>query len=186
MSSTNRGAERRTDDAYMTPAWCVHRLLDVWEPRSGRYLEPAIGRGNIVRACNFHPDRWLWFDIRPDVVDNPRDFLTVAEVPLGITAVITNPPYCLAEEFVRHSRKLCPDADLVFLLRIAFLASQARLPLWRDVGTPDIFVLPNRPSFTGHGTDSSDYAWFRWPVEKSDRGDVRVLAETPKAERCAG
>ena len=183
MSSTNRGAERRTDDAYETPEWCVHRLLEVWEPPSGRYLEPAVGRGNILRACNFHPDRWVWFDIRAEVVDNPRDFLGVNEVPPGITACITNPPYCLAEEFIRHSRKLCPAADLAFLLRVAFLASASRLPLWRDVGTPDLYVLPNRPSFTGHGTDSADYAWFIWPPEKRERGLVGILAETPKAER---
>ena len=53
MSSTNRGAERRADDAYETPAWCVHRLLD-----TGRFTrdfdrtwyEPACGSGAIIRA----------------------------------------------------------------------------------------------------------------------------------------
>ena len=190
MSSTNRGAERRTDDAYMTPAWCVRRLLDVWQPRgkSGILVEPAVGTGNIVRAIGTEPFAWLTYDIREvqpvGEMHVTGDFL-LAPAPSGTDAeaVVTNPPYCLAEEFVRHSRACFPNAELVFLLRIAFLASASRLPLWRDVGTPDIFVLPNRPSFTGGGTDSADYAWFIWPPGKRDRGAVGVLAETPQAER---
>jgi hypothetical protein len=184
MSSTNRGTERRTDDAYLTPQWCVRRLLEVWQPRAGVLMEPAVGTGAIVAAVGESFGPWLAYDIRPEVVSIPRDFLEMTSTSPGVTAVITNPPYCLAEEFVRHSRKVCPCADLVFLLRIAFLASAGRLPLWRDLGTPDLYVLPNRPSFTGNGTDSADYAWFRWTVEKRDHGDVRVLAETPKSERC--
>ena len=188
MSSTNRGAERRTDDAYMTPAWCVRALLKVWQPRAGNMVEPAVGAGSIVRAIGIGGG-WALYDVRPcervdDVPVICLDFLDLTMADPFVQTCITNPPYCLAEEFIRHSRKLYPQAELVFLLRIAFLASAARLPLWRDLGTPDVFVLPNRPSFTGGGTDSADYAWFRWPVEKRDHGDIRVLAETPKAERC--
>ena len=190
MSSTNRGAERRTDDAYMTPAWCVRRLLDVWRPRgtSGILVEPAVGTGNIVRAIGTEPFSWLTYDVREvDPVGEMHvtgDFLKACpRRSIDAEAVVTNPPYCLAEEFIRHSRVCFPRADLVFLLRIAFLASAARLPLWRDVGTPDLYVLPNRPSFTGHGTDSADYAWFIWPPEKRERGAVGVLPDTPAGER---
>lgn len=191
MSSTNRGAERRVDDAYMTPPWCVRRLLDVWRPRgtSGILVEPAVGTGNIVRAIGTEPFSWLTYDIREVAAVGEMhvtgDFLKVASYGTDAEAVITNPPYCLAEEFIRHSRSCFPLADVVFLLRIAFLASASRLPLWRDVGTPDVYVLPNRPSFTGGGTDSADYAWFVWPREKRPHGCVRVLAETPAAERKA-
>jgi hypothetical protein len=189
MSSTNRGAERRLDDAYMTPPWCVRRLLDVWRPRgnSGILVEPAVGSGNIVRAIGTEPFAWLTYDIREvepvGEMHVTGDFLQVAARGTDAEAVITNPPYCMAEEFLRHSRACFPGAELVFLLRIAFFASAGRLPLWRDIGTPDLFVLPNRPSFIWGGTDSADYGWFRWPVEKRDQGVVRVLSETPKTER---
>jgi hypothetical protein len=89
----------------------------------------------------------------------------------------------MAEEFIRHARALFPNAELVFLLRIAFLASAQRMALWRDIGAPDVYVLPNRPSFTGSGTDSADYAWFRWPADKREAGCLRILGETPVAER---
>jgi hypothetical protein len=194
VSSTSRGSERRIDDAYMTPPWCVRRLLEVWSPRgkSGILVEPAVGTGNIVRAIGTEPFSWLTYDIRAvepvGEMHVTGDFLEVAARGTDAEAVITNPPFCLAEEFLRHSRSCFPSADLVFLLRLAFLASTKRLLLWRDLGTPDVYVLPNRPSFTGHGTDSADYAWFIWRAWHEgprDVGHLQVLAETPASERCS-
>jgi len=93
-------------------------------------------------------------------LDHIGDFLAILPGTFreleGALAVVTNPPYSLAEEFARGARVLCPRAELLFLLRIAFLASAQRLALWRDIGAPDVYVLPNRPSFTGNGTDSAD------------------------------
>lgn len=183
MSSTNRGAERRLDDAYMTPGWCVRRLLDVWTPPAGLLAEPCAGEGRIVKEIH---GQWWTCDVRPvPGVLHVGDFLSITSWgPIGhVAAVVTNPPYSLAEEFIRHSRRSFPDAELVFLLRVAFLASAQRLALWRDIGAPDVYVLPNRPSFTGSGTDSADYAWFRWPIEKREAGCLRILKETSKEER---
>jgi hypothetical protein len=186
MSSTNRGAERRVDDAYLTPAWCVRRLLEAWTPGDGILVEPAVGPGRIVDVL---PGRdWVTCDIQPTQVvsmsHHEGDFLELGQGYDDAAAVITNPPYSLAEEFVRHSRELYPHADLVFLLRIAFLASDGRQALWRDLGTPDLYVLPNRPSFTGKGTDSADYAWFVWPrnANRAD-GGLKILDSTPASER---
>ena len=129
---------------------------------------------------------WISYDLRPvnaiAEFHAQCDFLAVdvdAPYSKDLTAVVTNPPYSLAEKFIRHARKLCPHADLVFLLRLAFLASAKRLPLWQDVGIPDVYVLPNRPSFTGGGTDSADYAWFVWRKDGNlgDTGELRILAE---------
>ena len=193
MSSTCRGSERRLDDAYLTPGWAVLRLLETWTPPAGTLVEPARGDGSIVRAVGSRRP-WVSYDIRdvhPESTFHRRgDFLTVATPSPSVVAVVTNPPYSLAEEFVRKSRELYQNAELVFLLRLAFLASEKRLQLWRDIGTPDVYVLPNRPSFTGGGTDSADYAWFHWPKAWTDKscgpqcfGNIRVLASTPASER---
>ena len=185
MSSTNRGAERRLDDAYMTPGWCVRRLLSVWNKPPGLFVEPCAGEGRIVNEIG---RTWWTMDVRElPGMNHVGDFLAIMPGTFqqleDAAAVVTNPPYSLAEEFIRSARILCPHAELVFLLRIAFLASVSRLKLWQDIGTPDVYVLPNRPSFTGHGTDSADYAWFRWPVEKREAGCLRILKETSKEER---
>ena len=187
MSSTNRGAERRVDDAYETPQWVVRRLLDVWQPRDGVLIEPCCGSGQIVRC--FPGKDWITCDIRDVVPSSLRhvtgDFLQCdgGFHPAAVSAVITNPPFSLAEEFIRHSRTSFPLADLVFLLRLNFLGSAGRLALWRHLGAPDVFVLPNRPSFTGGKTDSCEYAWFVWPSQTRDFGRIKVLNETPRSER---
>ena len=166
----------------------MHRLREVWQPRAGTICEPAVGDGAIVAGFDALDTGWLVYDIRATCFTNrwmiePCDFLSLNDVDPAVSSVCTNPPYSLAEDFVRHSRKLYLNADLVFLLRLGFLASAGRLPLWRDIGAPDVNVLPNRPSFTGNGTDSADYAWFIWPPGKRNEGAMRILAETPAEER---
>jgi hypothetical protein len=197
MSRTRRAKRTGELDNFPTPGWCVRRLLDIWQPPVGVLVEPACGDGAIIREIRGAQWHWISYDVREvqTVAEMHRqcDFLTVATPGPTVKAVITNPPYCLAEEFIRKSRALYPNAELVFLLRLAFLASHERLPLWRDIGVPDIMVLPNRPSFGlnkkgKRGTDSTDYAWFRWPArgpQVTAFGCVRVLADTPKSERIA-
>jgi hypothetical protein len=178
----------------------VDRLLEAWAPRPGTLLEPAAGDGALIAAVNakLGPRDWLAVESRATTATACQaagaypvitDFLTW-EPPAGTTdavsTVITNPPFSLCEEFIRHADEICPAADLVFLVRLGFLSSQERVALWQEVGIPDVYVLPNRPSFTGNGkTDSSDYAWLTFPAVDIDRthGAFRVLAETPKAVR---
>jgi hypothetical protein len=98
-----------------------------------------------------------------------------------VTTVWTNPPFALAEEFLRRAEDLFPDAAIVVLVRLGFLASESRLALWRQLGTPDVFVLPNRPSFTDDGrTDASDYCWLVFPTEYRTSGAFEVLKSTPR------
>jgi hypothetical protein len=194
MSSTNRGAERIAEDAYMTPEWSVRRFLEAWKPPPpGLLVEPAVGAGAIVRAARacglLRP--WLTFDIRDvagEVLDLNTDHHTCDFLALGpeharddVAAVITNPPYVLAEAFVRQCRSLYRMAEIVMLLRLNFLGSRERVPFWSAVGMPDLYQLPNRPDFTGDGGDSIEYSWFGWPAavyEPSAVGTVRMLGLT--------
>lgn len=85
--------------------------------------------------------------------------------------IIGNPPYHLAEEFIRTSFKYLfnGDAAVVFLLRQAFLASMKRYNgLWKDHFPSKILTCSRRPSFyhadTGSkSTDGEEYAVYFWP-----------------------
>ena len=184
-------SETIANEAYMTPSWVVRRLLEVWTPRNGLAIEPAVGEGAIVRAMPSTIERWQTIDIR-DVPPSSQfhrrcDYLVsnFAEFSEAET-VITNPPFSLAEAFIRKARRECPKADLVFLLRLGFLASVERVALWKDLGEPDLFILPNRPSYTGSGTDKYDYAWYVFPPNSRAHGHISHLAETSLAERKRG
>ena len=206
MSATGRGAERAERDYYPTPAWCVHRLLDRLDltRRGSRWLEPCVGDGAIVRAvsdwCGAHgrPDvEWMGIDVHPlcepagslkRVVQADFTWMDGAawkQIPPKPEwdVCITNPPYGQAEAFVRLAKRHC---DVVaVLLRLNWLAGGERCD-WLQVETPDVYVLPNRPSFTGEGTDATDYGWLvwnRWDFTPS--GYIQILDTTPLEERRA-
>lgn len=172
---------RIENDYYVTPAWCVDRLIDSVPLSPSRWIDPCVGNGAIVRAVSGRiPDVW-WTtcdirrhqDFNPDIVG---DYLSVN---LGRYDVcVANPPYKYAIEFVKKAISHCDD--VIMLLRINFLASAKRHAFLR-ANKPDIYVLPQRPSFTGTGSDGTDYAWMRW--SKTTDGEITFLDKTSRSER---
>lgn len=193
MSSTNRGGERREDDVYITPAWAVRALLADVEISGGWWLEPCAGDGAIIQAvatCRTDVE-WSAFELRsecgPALLESPRthgvvvgyDFLADFVPGRHYDAIVTNPPYSLAEEFIRAC---LPLADVVvMLLRLNFLGSMKRAAFLREYA-PSVYVLPKRPSFVGGKTDSCEYAWFVWRKYWAGSPEVRVL----NPENCRG
>jgi hypothetical protein len=176
--------EKPENEAYMTPWWVIRRLLEVWRPPLGIAVEPAVGEYAIVKSLSeFSPriSKWITCDIRevyplawagsaPRVpIQHTKCDYTKTSLPVSdVSLVITNPPFSLAESFIRKARFDCPKAELVFLLRLGFLASADRSDLWNEIGEPNLWVLPNRPSYTTSKpgtlkTDKYDYGWFIWP-----------------------
>lgn len=196
MSSTNRGGQRNREDNYPTPTWCVRRLLEAVKLPAGRWLEPTAGAGAIIEGVNaVRSDiEWTAVELRDECqrplskLIGPRqvrisDFLEVMpdEIP-PTRVVITNPPYLHAMPIVEHAQRF--DAWVVMLLRLNFLSSETRAEFLRR-NPPDVYVLPNRPSFTASGkTDSIEYAWFVWkPSRRGRKGSLQVLAPTSKEDR---
>lgn len=196
MSATNRGAERVPHDNYATPAWCVHRLLERLSlPVEGRWLEPCAGSGAIIEAVaeRLPTVTWNAVELRQEcapalqaleragrIVSPPMlcDFRQAAQVLGSYEVIFTNPPFTLAREFLEICLPMAKH--VVFLLRLNYLASESRATLFRKF-PPDVYVLPNRPSFDGTGaTDATDYAWFVWgPKRRRRRGKLCVLDPTP-------
>lgn len=191
MSSTHRGSKRSPADYYPTPAWCVRLLLEECDLPGSRWIEPCAGDGSIIRAVNDARSGILWsaMELRPEcradlaeATGHPAR-VTIGdsiESPARCDVAITNPPFRLALPFLRAWIGV-PDR-LAVLLRLNCLAGAARAEIMRHTA-PDVYVLPNRPSFTGAGTDSIDYAWFVWSRDPRERGSLRVLRPLSRAER---
>lgn len=91
------------------------------------------------------------------------DFLTAELPPSGV--VISNPPFSMAEAFVRRALDLLPTAGVLLLLqRLDFAATQKRgRGLFRQSPPCEVHVCVTRPSFTGDGnTDTIEYGLFLW------------------------
>lgn len=97
MSAKNRKKKSVKGDLYLTPEWCVHRLLEAqdfgllnsqttnpWPGRPKLVLEPACGEGHIIRAVNswleekgrFRPT-WMALDVRRDAEKRTTDALDI-------------------------------------------------------------------------------------------------------------
>lgn len=210
MSATgrnNEGSERRADDAYMTPPWCVRRLFEAIDLPRGHWLEPAAGNGAIIAHVPPPPpgaDKFGWvsrgwtaIELRQECspalhalgvadVRCPADFLAdpyLSGRSEPFEVAITNPPFSKAFEFYVRCRTVAKHT--VLLTRLNFLGAEKRASYFRD-DAPDVFVLPNRPSFTGGGTDATEYAWLHWPPQRRKWGGLRVLGSTSAEERKAG
>lgn len=152
MAALKPKAERNAYDLYETPEWAVDCLLDVVPIRNDwTYLEPCRASG---RFYNEMPIGSAWGEIREGV-----DYLSTKYN--HVDCIITNPPYCLAQEFVEKAHQ---DADvIIMLLRLGFLESTKRIEFWKKYPVDHLITLSKRPSFTDNGkTDGAAYAYFVW------------------------
>ena len=150
---------RNKYDYYPTPEWCYENLPIDWSQFEVA-LEPAAGDGRIV---NFLQNKGITMDYC-ELQEGIDFFEWRGEYDL----VITNPPFSLAQEFIEHA--LSMSTTVVMLLRINFLGSQKRYDFWNQFPPDGMFILSKRPSFTGKGTDATDYAWFVWSDVKQLQG----------------
>lgn len=187
-------------DNYPTPAWPVHRLMDEVDlPKGGKWLEPGVGDGAIVRAVTSRPGYesidWTGIDIRKEVrgLVRPKsiklrigNFLLMSTAEIGqFDCAIGNPAYTIAMEVVEKARTVSPL--VIMLLRLNWLGSEKRAPLFRAGAMPErVLVLPNRPSFVKgekSSTDSCEYAWMIFGKRRVDESRVRTLGSTPEELR---
>jgi len=161
------------------PAWVYH-------VHNAVALEPCAGRGSIIQAMDKYSLEWSPNELRLGLAGE-CERLTGHRTRVGkfqtwdppyADLVMTNPPFSLAQEVLEWS---LPRAKVVILLlRLNFLGSAKRCRLLQE-HAPSVFVLPNRPSFTGKGTDSIEYAWFVWGLYSTPTVDV--LDPTPRSVR---
>jgi len=176
MSSTNRGATRCVADFYRTPSNTINIFLEHFKLLEGPVLEICAGDGAIVKELRKRTD-WAIIanEIRTEENDNLRksgaNFVMNFDAkklrakdlePYEPTTIITNPPFSLAQEILENCFKEFPHAEIIMLLRLNFLGSQKRKTFWEQHPVTQLYVLSQRPSFTGKGTDSIEYAWFVW------------------------
>jgi hypothetical protein len=155
-------------DLYETPAAAVRALLRAERIPPAVWV-PGAGRGAIVSVLRAHGHAVFCSDIHDYgfPLDRHRDFLEETAAPAGTQAILTNPPYRYAAEFVTHALNLCPL--VVMLLRLAFLESERRSPLL-DRGQlarvhvfKDRLPMMHRDGWTGPKESSAIcFAWFCW------------------------
>jgi hypothetical protein len=179
MSRAKPKAERNALDFYATPdvlALAICRRLGESMVYPPAIIEPSAGHGPFVRAA-----LTIWpgtpvvaidssEDRRPMLLESGAHVVEIVDwidycrrTPPASALVVGNPPFRDAEAHVRAGLDWLDEGGvLAFLLRLNFLGSAARIPFWRNHVPAEVIPIVPRPSFTGVGSDATEYALFVW------------------------
>ncbi len=159
MSQRNSGYDRISQDEYFTPQWVTLALVPHL-PVKGRVYEPACGSGMMASAL-IHGG----YLVCVSDISTGTDFLEVPHT--DAVAIVTNPPFGLAEKFIVHALDLMkPQCGMVaMLLRTDYDHAKTRKYLFAEhpafakklVLTKRI-VWFERPG----AAPSFNHAWFVW------------------------
>ena len=158
MSQRESGYERKERDLYETPGWVTEALLP--HLPSGLVIwEPAAASGKMARILLAK----LATDI--DAHGGNLDFL-VQNMPYGINAIITNPPYEFAREFIERALHLTKPVGLVaMLLRTDYDHAKTRQHLFGECRqfAKKIVLTRRIVWFDGpNAAPSFNHAWYVW------------------------
>lgn len=171
---------RRAFDYYPTPPEYTRALMQrlAW-PNDLLVAEPCAADGQIERVVREAGFRVITADIveKWDTDHPGLDYMSrrATDVFAAIDAVITNPPYVLASEFLRKSLELCPRVAM--FLRMSFLEGCGdRFDLLDQLAR---VYIADRPNFTGGtGSDMAPCAWFIWEPEHEGPATVEWISKT--------
>ena len=173
MSSARKNGDRDHLDRFYTNTVLAEAIVAELPESLGKdsrgVWEPHVGGGAFAMAVQ---RRWPKARVRVSDIDPTApalrdlggtcsDFLSMSPKSKP-WLIIGNPPYGEAEAHVRHALEQT-RGHVVFLLRLAFLESAARVGFWASSPLRKVWVLAERPSFTSDGkTDSCAYmaAWW--------------------------
>lgn len=158
--------DREKDDFYPTPEPATRALLRA-EKFTPQIWEPACGDGAITRVL----ETAGYEVVSTDLMD--RDFGTsridfLMERRLLAPSIVTNPPFKLAEQFVRHALDLGAE-KVAMMLRLAWLEGSQRKVLFESTPLARVHVASRRLNMSRGGTDNGAgggsmiaFAWFVW------------------------
>lgn len=160
----NRDKKKKVEnpfDFYETPAVAVEELLKR-EKFKGYIWEPCAGKGAISKILLEHGHVVITSDVQNYgyPIRFQKNFL---ETWQSAPNIVTNPPYNIAEEIVRHALR-CAKKKVAMLLRIQFLEGQARYKFFQEFPPNRVWIFSKRITCDADGTNMYCFAWFVWDI----------------------
>jgi len=187
QGASRHALKGRKHDLYETPSLCVEAAFreGIFSNAGPVVWEPCAGRGAIARMLRGYGFRV----VAQDLVDYPGrdpdiasgiDFLMEREAPAGVTSIITNPPFMLADQFIRHGLTLVPK--VIVLLRAMAIEGAGRADLidghlreyWIGIDRPPAM---HREGWEGNKLSNSGapFAWFVFSAQPRERSEPIAL-----------
>lgn len=166
-STTN---ERADKDFYPTPPLVTKALMDFLSiPQESVIWEPACGDGAMSKVIESYGNTVISTDIRVDsgYGTGGIDFLTAE--PMECSAIITNPPFKLSEQFIIKALDVAPMVCM--LLKSQYWHAEKRTKLFASYPPAYVLALNWRPDFLNGkrgGAPTMECLWTVWVKGQSD------------------
>ena len=157
-------------DDFPTPPWATRALCE-WLMKWGAdssddIIEPACNRGHMVAALLEYFDKVAASDVHDYGYGYKIHDYVSGDPPRG-DWTITNPPFRLAEQFIRQGLKASSKGAAV-IVRTAFLEGVGRYRGLFSIHPPsDILqfserVVMHKGKLTATGSTATSYCWIVW------------------------
>lgn len=158
------GDKRRELDFYPTPDEVTVALIEFLGIKNISIIEPACGNGAMSKVLEKNGNKVFSSDLRDSGYGiGGLDFLSDDfKFQYGeYNAVITNPPFNVAEKFILKALELSPIVAMV--LKSQYWHAKSRFGLFKDNTPAYILPLTWRPDFMGDGgSPIMEVAWSVW------------------------
>ena len=190
LAGGNPKNERVENDYYATNPKALEMLLKKYDIFGQKILEPCVGGGHLAETIK-------------SFYNNKRDIICLDLVNRGypntivqdflkwntnekFDAIITNPPYSLAKEFVEKGMSLLEEeGQMAMFLKIQFLEGAKRKELFEKYPPKYIYVFRNRMATWNNGNEFDEngkhwattmcHAWFIWEKDSKTEPIIRWL-----------
>lgn len=168
VTLANAGSvDRSKTDFYPTPSNVTEALLRFLNiPKQLSIWEPAAGAGHMVSVMQEWGYKVEASDLHSFTME---DFLAISECRGDW--IITNPPFSVAESFIRHALSFKPKG-VAMLLKSQFWHSSGRLNLFREFTPKYVLPLTWRPDFlfgAKSGSPTMEVIWTVWDKDSNKK-----------------
>ena len=187
QGAARHALRERGDDLYETPTCATRALIRTCELerfRDGWIWEPAAGRGAIsveLEGARFLvvSEDLVAYDDALCSIESGRDFLFEREAQGDV--IVTNPPYKLADQFIRHGLSL--GLPVIVLLRLMAIEGAGRSDIMaqcrRIYAGIERLPMMHRDNHVGPKLDTSGspHGWFVFePGERAGPIELRRIS----------
>jgi hypothetical protein len=186
IAGANPASQRVKNDFYATDPRATEALLNCEKFEGAKFLEPCVGAGHIAEVIKkYYPEAAVdCVDIEnrgyPGTVE--ADFLKF-ETEQKYSAIITNPPYSLALEFIEKSLQLLDNnGKIAMFLKLQFLEGEKRRQFFEKFPPSTIYVFRRRMATWRNGEPKDEngkrwattmcHAWFVWEAGKETTAPI--------------
>lgn len=167
ITGGNHRNDRQSEDFYPSTPECTYSFLHMEREylKGMKILEPCCGDGAISKLLIEDG-----FDVTStDLVyrgygEGGIDFLWTTETDCD--AIVTNPPFKLADKFIIHAFEVLEVKYLALLLKATYWHAKSRIGLFEKYPPAVVYPMTWRPDFLKRGAPTMDFMWVVW--RKSD------------------